>query len=60
MIVPAAAYLLASRDANPMVRFSAWLAICLPFVAPALPLFAAALMIAARARPAQAPVGAAA
>jgi len=59
MLVPAAAYLLASRDANPMVRASAWLAICLPFVAPALPLFAAALMISARARPAQAPVEAA-
>jgi hypothetical protein len=56
MIVPAAAYLLASRDASPMVRGSAWLAICLPFLAAALPFFAVALMIAAGSRPAQAPI----
>jgi hypothetical protein len=56
MIVPAAAYLLASRDASPIVRGCAWLAICLPFVAPALPLFSVALMIAARATPPRVPV----
>ena len=54
MIVPAAAFLLASRDASPPLRASAWLAICLPFVAPALPFFAAALMLAAGARPTEA------
>jgi hypothetical protein len=53
MIVPAAAFLLASREASPLVRGGAWLAICLPFVAPALPVFAAALMLSARAEPSQ-------
>ena len=56
MIVPAAAYLLASREASPIVRAGAWLAICLPFVAVALPWFAAALMMSAGARPVQTPV----
>ena len=56
MIVPAAAYLLSSREAGPAVRFGAWLGICLPFVAPALPVFAAALMIAARPRLAASPI----
>jgi hypothetical protein len=56
MLVPAAAYLLASRDAGPMVRASAWLAICLPFVAPALPFFSAALMFMASAGPARTPI----
>lgn len=55
MLVPAAAYMLSSRETGPAVRFAAWLGICLPFVAPALPVFAAALMFAAAPRPAQAP-----
>lgn len=48
LLVPAAAFLLSSREANPAMRGGAWLALCLPFIAPALPLFAATSMLAAR------------